>query len=240
MWWVIVAAIVCILGLIAWTAPVVVQVQFQRIAGDDEGEVSVRYLYGLVRIKRSLSMLNARFTNEGPQLHVHHEGAMDPNHKKEKVISASDMWEVIKNLSKWIDFFHAILPIVRHFWSKVHIRHLNLNLSIGTGDAVFTGVAVGALFGIANLALGTSSRHTVFDVTPQIEIQPNFHQLEFQIDFRSIIRVRAGYAISAALRLFFVWKRRISDGAPDTRSDADSHGEHSGNGRREHDYRRSG
>jgi hypothetical protein len=240
MWWAITAVIVCLVVIMLWSAPVVVQVTFSRLDGDDEGKVFVRYLYGLVRVKRSLSMLNARMTEKGPQLHVHHEGAMNPKNKKEKVITASDIWNVLRNLPRWIDSIQAMIPIFRRFWHKVHIRHLSIKVMAGTGDAVSTGLLVGLLFGFVHLALGTSSRHTTFDEIPQIEIQPNFNHLEFQIQFSGIIRVRAGYAISAALRLFFVWKRRKSDGAPDTGSDADRHGEHSGNGRREHDYRRSG
>ena len=116
MWWVIAVAVVCLVFVMVWTAPIIIQATFTRVAGDDDGEIFVRYLYGLVQIRRSLSMLNTSMTEKGPKLHVHHEGARNPNQKQEKIISVSDVWNVLGKLPKWMELFHKMMPVVRKLW----------------------------------------------------------------------------------------------------------------------------
>jgi hypothetical protein len=77
---------------------------------------------------------------------------------------------------------------------------------IGIGDAVYTGVAAGALWSIKGSIIGLLSNYLRMKEMPKLMVQPNFQQMITSTDLSCMFQFRIGYAILAGLKLVKWWK----------------------------------
>lgn len=72
MWALAITLVFIFLLFCAWWMPITLEVYFARHGGNDDGFVSLTYLFGLVRKTHTLKALDTTVTKEGPTLTVHH------------------------------------------------------------------------------------------------------------------------------------------------------------------------
>jgi hypothetical protein len=107
------------------------------------------------------------------------------------------------------------------------VRRCSVHLRVGTGDVVTCGMAYGAVWGMVSSILGWMSRLCTFHGIPDLVIVPDFEQPVFHAAAECIMEIRAGYAIIAGLGLIRALRRRMADGTPYSRLDADRHEQYS-------------
>jgi len=231
IWGVVVLGVVLLLLSMAWFLPVTVEFQFERKNGDDEGFVLVTYLFGLIRIRHNLQAIDAHMTENGPAITVKHQaaaGSLGNGRTGGRAhVTAKDAWQVLKHWRMWFAIIEQVKPVVARLFSQMHILTMRGQVVMGTGDAVTTGIACGAVWGIVEPILGKWTHVSVFESPPFIRVEPDFKRVFLSLQLHGIIKVRAGYAISGGiriLRILRIGKRRASHGAPHTRSHADRHG----------------
>jgi hypothetical protein len=219
--------------------PVSVTLEYRREDSDDEGLLSVRWLFGLVHIRRQLTHIDATIGGNGPAVVVRHKKASHPadapssgTHAAQadanvEAVSLKDILQFLRAWPRWMERIAQVWPVVKRLLGRVHVRRFRCHIRVGTGDVVTSGMSCGAAWGITSTVLGSMSTLCQFEQMPDIQIQPDFERRMLHTTLECILRVRAGYAIGAGLRFIRVWRRKQTNGSPDSRTHANGHDEHS-------------
>lgn len=218
------------LVLLLLILPLSVQVSFQRKEGDDSGEVDIRYLFGVVRIRRQLVGVDAKLDAKGPRFKLRHEsagtGPAAAPDSTQHTIGPADIKHFIYDLPEWVKLLERVRPTVKTFLSRVHVQLFRWHVVLGTGDAVTSGVSCGAAWSALSVTAGMLSDACRLDKMPDLSVKPDFEHARLDTSFECIVRVRAGYAITAGIRLIRAWRRRRTRGASDSGIDAHGHDKH--------------
>ncbi len=126
-----------------------------------------------------------------------------------------NVWdEICETYSYGMGIIKKLLGKMRH---KIHITNLFVKLEYGTNNPAATGIIYGSAWGLVGTAYPILTRyfHIVY---PTLDITPDFYGERFDIEVRSIIKVRAAHIIRAALSSLFVpavtyFKDKISKGS---------------------------
>lgn len=221
----VVVVMLLLFGLLLWL-PISVQVLYERRGHDDQGSISMRWLFGLVRLHRRLLVLDTRVDEDGPALHIGQQSSSQRQASgtgpiQEKKISAEDVKQFIADLPEWIQLWHRLQPVTRALLSRVHVAQFTWHTRLGTGNAVTCGMSCGAAWATTSTMVGALSQVCQLDQMPDILVVPDFDCPRLETTFECILRVRAGYAIRAGFGLIRVWRRRqTTHGASDSRTHA--------------------
>jgi Protein of unknown function (DUF2953) len=236
----IIAAVALILVVLAIAClRVRIHVEFTQDNSDTDGFVLVSTLFGLVKVRKRIVSVEVTMTSDGPALQTKHT-AMVQNHAETSLLTTREVMHIIKHWQQWLALFGDVWQQFRHVLRKFAIHEFRIRGNMGTGDVILTGMAYGMLWAAVSGAVGWLTYLARWNTTPDICIDANFKHAEFRVSVQCIATVRAGYLMLTAVRVLRAWRRRISDGSPNPGTHEDSHGEYSRNGRRQHDYRRSG
>ncbi|MFB5191209.1 DUF2953 domain-containing protein [Alicyclobacillus fastidiosus] len=200
---IILAVLICLAILLL--LPVEIRVHYEHVQEDDQGMIELRYLGGLVRIKRELTKVQVGVTDNGPAVGVKTESKADASHG---IFSAADLTQVFRELGPLLDFMRISSRIIRRSARHVHVRFIQLEANVGFPDAVVTGTSVGVLYMLLESIFGYLGQFCRLQQVPSIAIHPVFNQFVLQVRTQSIMSIRLGYAISAGIRLLLAWKRR--------------------------------
>lgn len=119
------------------------------------------------------------------------------------------------------EVYYDALGIIRDFLGrlrlKIHIPKLFVKLDYGTGDPADTGMLYGAIWGAVGVLYPPAARfiHLAY---PTLDITPDFYGKRFELEVRSIIKVRPAHIINASfstlMGLFFTYlKNKINKGS---------------------------
>lgn len=232
-----IAAVGALVALGLWQ-PIRITVEWTQQQSDTDGRLSVRTLFGLVRLERKLTAIDTFLTEDGPALRFRHQPAAgDGGGNQSTVLTPGEVMHVFRNWDRWSRFVRAVLRDIRWVLHRMHVEELSWRMRIGTGDAPATGMACGAAWALAGTLVGWLASHTRMAAPGDVRIDPDFERKSFQSRFRCIVWVRAGYAILGGIGVARAWRRRQTHGTPHSRSHEDGHGEHSRDGRRQHHHR---
>lgn len=206
LWITILLAIVCILVCLT-LLPIEIRIKFHHIRSDDGGVVEIRYLFGIVRVKRELNQISAHPSEKGAAITTSTTAPSSVGDDKNQT-SAIEVTQLLGNLHNILANLRRSAPILKQLSKHLHIVKFDFDAALGVNDAVYTGMAVGtAHIGIQGF-IGWMSRHCRLRSRPKVQIEAIYQGTAFDVQFESIIQVRLGYAISAVRKLFIVWKRR--------------------------------
>ena len=101
-----------------------------------------------------------------------------------------DLWEQSR------DVLHAFFGDIRY---RVEVPLLRIRLDFGTGNPAHTGMAYGAVWSAVGMAYPVACRY-VRMAYPAMEVTPDFYEKRFDLEIRSIIKVRPAHIINALLK----------------------------------------
>ncbi|GMA60693.1 DUF2953 domain-containing protein [Alicyclobacillus fastidiosus] len=200
---IILAVLICLATLLL--LPVEIRVRYEHFQEDDQGIIELRYLGGLIHIKRELTKIQVGVTDNGPAVGVKTESKANESHG---IFSAADLAQVFRELGPLLEFMRISSRIVRQSARHLHVRFIHLEANVGLSDAVVTGTSVGVLYMVLESLFGYMGQFCRLRQVPSIAIHPVFNQFVLQVRTQSIMSIRLGYAISAGIRLLLAWKRR--------------------------------
>lgn len=227
----IVLLLVAALVLLVCMIPVSIRLRYERTAQDDSGELDVRWLYGMVHMKRRLLAMQTRVGSAGPSLRIVHQkgrtiAGRPTTPPTKRSLTTADVLRFVRDLPEWKRFFTQLSPVLRGFLRRVHMERLEWKIRVGTGDVVSCGVTCGAAWAATATVVGAATQLMVFDHAPRLSVEPDFDHARFDTSLDCILRVRAGYAIGAGFRMIRQWRRRHLRGAPDSRTHAHGYDQH--------------
>lgn len=200
-----------------------IEISVSKTGSEFDGFVKVTYLFGLVSMRRSFSDVKPAMTDEGPSLHgsVHpatngktNKSSDDQAKSKGKgqsqhrIFTAEEAWKYVKNWRSWVRKLRLWTPVGKWTMRKTRITVFSSTVTIGTGDAPSTGLAVGAAYGIIGDVVGIMSHYMRLLRLPTIDVKADFSEEVFDLSQLCIVQIRAGHAMWAAIRSFRIWKTK--------------------------------
>ena len=184
------------IGIIALVAVVLVshfEVKGVHIYEADRQNIhyNIRALFGLVRLKLSVPILNFKGFHEGIVLgtKVDKVNANEETDMKEQITPqrAKDIYDHMKLLLRNVDDFSAWLS---SSLARVKCEELRWHTAVGTGDAASTAVVSGLLWGVKSSCIAFLSQRICLVTAPQLNIRPEYNAAGFSTELVLILRIR--------------------------------------------------
>ncbi|WP_424766116.1 DUF2953 domain-containing protein [Paenibacillus sp. sgz302251] len=189
-------------------SPVVINGHLRRLGSNDDAELNVKALYGLIKYRVKVPTI--QFTGTSVEL-------------KEQVSSSNAGIDTWKQFSEDIDadkvvnamerFKHILQMTIdltgwaRKTLTKVRLVEWNWNTSVGTGDAMWTAMATGFIWSVKTSVIGVLSQMVKLKTEPKMIVQPIYQHPAFTTELSCIAQIRFGYAILAGLQLLVRMKK---------------------------------
>lgn len=198
-----------LIGWMVLTSPIVITANVKKVGNNDDAELKCKALFGLIRYRYKIPMM--KFTGMSV--------------KVEEQVSASNAgintWKQFNDeidadkVESSIEKFKQILQLTRDLkgWvkgtlSRVRLVEWKWTTTIGTGDAMWTAMATGAVWSIKGSIIGLLSQMVQVQHEPEMKVTPQFQRAAFATEWSCIAQIRFGYAILAGLQLLVRMKKR--------------------------------
>lgn len=201
MGWVYAAAAALIVVAVAlWYSSIQLSVYFSRVESDDRFELSIRALYGLVRRKVNVPVIQFEGLLNGVTIKQKTGGfGADPDAKERYDFERiRDMFRDFRILAENAD---DLQRWTRRLLARIRCTEMRWQTRIGIGDAAATAVVTGILWGLQSSALGFVARYFDWRAKPELNVQPQYNRVMFNTELKCIAKIRLGNAIGAAIRL---------------------------------------
>ncbi|QQE76905.1 DUF2953 domain-containing protein [Alicyclobacillus sp. SO9] len=204
LWFFIAVFVFLILVILLWLS-LTIEVSVSKTGSEFTGFVKFSYLFGLITVRKSFSDVKPTMTDEGPSLNSSVHNAKKSQHR---IFTAEEAWKILKDWPTWVRKLRRFTPIGKWTLRKTKITAFSSKLTIGTGDAPSTGLAVGSAYGIIGDVVGVMSHYMRLERLPTIHVKPDFSEEVFDLSQLCILQIRVGYAMWAAIRSFRIWKSK--------------------------------
>ncbi|OMF35204.1 hypothetical protein BK133_10855 [Paenibacillus sp. FSL H8-0548] len=191
---------------------VVIKGHLRRVGSDDDAELNIKALFGLIRYRYKVPII--QFTGTSVQL----------KEQVSKTNAGLNTWQQFnedidaERVANYIDKFKSLLQMTRDLtgWArktltKIRLLEWNWTTSVGTGDAMWTAMATGAVWSVKTSIIGLLSQMVKLKAEPKMNVQPIYQCPAFQTEWSCIAQIRFGYAILAGLQLL-VRMRKMKGG----------------------------
>ena len=148
--------------------------------------------------KKSKFSFKDRFDKEKKRIYDPEKGGYQPGGLKE-------VWGEYQQTFE--DFKDIILGFAGGVRQKIWITSLLIRLDYGTGDPAHTGMLYGSIWSGIGIAYPILCRY-IRAVYPTLEITPDFYGVRFDLEIKSIIKVRPAHIIHALLKQ--LWRPAIT------------------------------
>ncbi len=203
MLWLTVCVLLVLMLVLACVSFVHVHISFSRLEHDDRLVVSIKGLYGLVRYRIVVPVIQFKNVSEGIRVErkVEHESSASADSKKANKITAetiSDFYHYGKDIVK-----HTLdlLGWLRDVMKRVRCTEFRWDSHIGVGDAPETAITTGVVWGLKSSILSIIFSHIQLEAKPYVSVNPLYNQTQFSTELQCIAKIRLGYAIKAGWHL---------------------------------------
>jgi len=225
MWWWIVLAVLAVLLFAVLLSNVRIGAVYVREGENDEIDLSVRALFGLVRLRYKVPTVELKPFFRGIRLKV------DEKDSKGSMpvidFTREEIHNFILRVRELIQHMKNVRAFLAGTLQHIHVTEISWSTRFGVGDAAETGMTGGVVWGLKSAVIGYLSRWVTLERRPEIQVIPAFNQVEFRTDFRleSCVRVARLFVIGGML--FYrvlkrpggwkVWVRELFLRSPDER-----------------------
>ncbi|WP_078414041.1 DUF2953 domain-containing protein [Priestia abyssalis] len=208
--WLLLSAF-CVLIFIIFISKLRIQVNVNRVRGNDFYQIKCSLWFGLIRYTYKIPVI--KVDEDSPTVVVDEEmKAGNPSQEKGgqdqwKDYSIQDAARLIEDMKEFLEHVVGFHKIVKRFLSHVSIERIRWNTVIGSGDAMYTGVTVGMIWSLKGSLIGIVSQYMRLKDHPIIEVLPSFQYHTLETRFQCMISFRIGHAILTSLRILKHWKK---------------------------------
>lgn len=197
IWWTA-AGLLFLLGLLVWFSPIVLTTQMKKINLDDDLEIHIKALYGIVRLKWRMSVLE--WTNRGLKVRTEKDN-MEGHGEEQEEMDAARVFSMTNRLKMIVTQAEGAARLITKVLRKVKIEEWRWVTEVGTGDAMWTAMCTGMLWSVKTTAIGVASQLMQLMTSPVVDVKPAYNQTCLVSEWRLAARMRLGQAGIAGLRL---------------------------------------
>ncbi len=140
--------------------------------------------------KKKENWFTTRLKADKKRIYDSEQGGYQPGGIGKVVGEYKEMWEDARETMR------GIFDGLRY---KVEVTHTEIRLDFGTGNPAHTGMAYSAVWGVMGVIYPLLCRHIKMDY-PNLLVTPDFNEPRFDLELKSIIKVRPAHIIHAVLR----------------------------------------
>lgn len=199
-WLLLSLSILLLLLILIILTKLTILVQYYHHNDNDDLRLEFRIWFGLIKYKKHIPLI--KIDDNSPSIVVKDE----TSDKKTNQFTPDDFLTNLKNSKELLKHVIGMNVIVRNFFRKVSIKKFEWHSLIGIGDAAYTGMATGALWGIKGGIIGLLSHFLKLKEMPHLTVTPHFQAAVIQTQFTCMFQFRIGQAILAGLKLIKFWK----------------------------------
>jgi Protein of unknown function (DUF2953). len=189
--WMAVAALAVLAAVCS--SDVVVRVRYRRVGADDEAELEIRALFGLIRRR---SVVKAFDWSWAETEFLVKRGQEDVTH-----IDREDVERFIRNTRLALRLTFHLTGVVRRLTARMRLTELEWHTVIGVRDAFWTAMLTGAAWSIQTGVTGALSRRLRLCARPALRVEPLFGSSVFKTKLAFTARIRAGFLLLAGLTM---------------------------------------
>jgi hypothetical protein len=206
-WLIIVLIILLFLFILIIFSKITIYLNYYHHKDDDNLKVEIRLWFGLVRFKKQIPLI--KVDDNSPSIilkETEKSNEETTNNDKVKKITPEKLINSLKSYKEILEHVFQLNSIVKNFFKRVTIQKFEWQSAIGVGDAVYTGVAAGALWSVKGAIIGVLSNYLRMKEMPKIMVHPNFQQMITSTDLLCMFQFRIGYAMLAGIKIVKWWK----------------------------------
>lgn len=207
MWWVVgIAAGIILLIIIVLITKVYITVDYIHHSDDDSLTVRFR-VWKILTYTYKVPVIAIEPESASVLLKEEKQKGRVTEQESEKKVTKKDILDRFKffeHLIKNIEHFHRIL---NRFLSHMTVSRFEWHTRFGLGDAAWTGIATGAVWGIKGNVLAFVSHHMNLLAQPQLSVEPIWHSEDSEISLSCMISFRIGHAMGAGIQVIKFWKK---------------------------------
>ncbi len=148
--------------------------------------------------KKKRFNLTERLKNDKKRIYDKEKGGYQPGGLSQVLADYRETYRDIREV------LHTFLADTRH---RIEISSMQIRLDFGTGNPAHTGMTYGMIWNLVGLGYPILVRY--FKAAyPSLEVTPDFYHPRFDLEVKSIIKVRPAHIINAVLKQ--AWRSGIT------------------------------
>lgn len=171
MLWLWISLIVVGFIIIVLLSQVKVSGSYTFPAGEYNIHLECRVLYGLIRLRFQLSVLQGH-------------GVREPDKPFSDVFN-----DTIRQWQQWGHRFQQDRELIMKSLKRVTCDHLYWHTRVGTSEASATAIITGTIWGIKSTLIGMFTHLASFTTRPDLQVIPHFNTEHFQTELRFRMRI---------------------------------------------------
>jgi hypothetical protein len=177
---------------------------------DDRVKITLKTLFGLIRYTINIPLVKLDKESLGIIVFRQDEVGGNQNnvdlHPKKSKYTPSEIAHSFRQTKQFINHVVHLHSIIKKFMSHISITKFEWHTTFGTGDAAYTGMAVGIGWSVKYGIVAIVSKYMKLKTVPVITITPSFQQAMSQTHFICMIHFRIGHAMLAGIRIVKHWR----------------------------------
>ncbi|MBP1962018.1 DUF2953 domain-containing protein [Paenibacillus aceris] len=176
---------------------------FSRVKDNDTLSVEMRALFGLIRYRYVIPIIQFRGFTKGILIKseiVNKTYAKLKDESKDH-ITKDKVIQFYKEAKEALVHTLNLYDWTKQTLAKVECTELKWITRVGVGDAPETAITTGAIWGIKSSLLGFTMRYVQVKATPRVDVIPQFNAKHFSTEVRIAGRIRVWYVLFAGVRL---------------------------------------
>lgn len=152
---------------------------FHRLPNDNSIQINIKALFGIIKLKYKINYLEILLKK------------LDKKNKDKKDELAAGAMDLYKNILKYI-------------LSNAKVDCIRCNIIVGLDDAYYTAITTGMLWALSGSLISMLAVHNTIDDL-DININPNYKSMSFDIDLYCIIKTKTVNIIIAGIKAAHIY-----------------------------------
>jgi hypothetical protein len=183
--------------------------EYLRDGYDDHFIISLHILGELISYKYEIPLIDLEKNGIKIRKFKEKRDIKEDEEKVERKINFFSFIEKVKTVIETKNRNNDIICEIREYLSgKLVMEDLRLKVEIGTGDAFYTGIASGLVWGVVGI-LSSYLLNNVKNIEKNIEVKSDFNSMKLNVDLHSIFSIRVVHIIVVRLKIAKIKKRDV-------------------------------
>ncbi|MFC0214284.1 DUF2953 domain-containing protein [Paenibacillus chartarius] len=203
----IVIAVLAVLVAVVLISRIRVEVTAARVRENDRVSISVRALFGFVRYRLNVPMIDFRNFNEG--IAIKHQSAGSPGLPKEFHLNRENILDMFERVRLIIKNVFNLLEWMKSTLAKLECTAFRWHTHVGIGDAPETAMTTGLVWGLQTSVAGLVFQRVCLKAAADVQVFPQYNQQVFATELAGKFQIRVWHVAAAGFKLIpHIWKAK--------------------------------
>ncbi|BBH21045.1 hypothetical protein Back11_23900 [Paenibacillus baekrokdamisoli] len=206
--WLIGTGLFCLLLFLMAMTTVVIHGQVKRVGDNDDAELRIRALFGLIHYhwKLPIARLKGMGMDFKQEMTGENMGGIQQN-TAAKHVDGHSIIKSIETANMLLKQTDDLFGWVRRTLAHIRLTEWKWQTKVGTGDAMWTAMITGMLWSVKTTSIGVLSQLVRLKIDPKLEVEPIYARAYFSTEGEFTAKINFGYAMYAGIHLMQQMKK---------------------------------